>query len=43
MAIKKVTYIGDDLDWAEERLMSLRAYIDANPIDKLKDRIEFSY
>lgn len=41
MAVKKVTYIGDDLDWAEERLMSLRAYVDANPIDKLKDRIEW--
>ena len=41
MATKKVTYIGDDLDWAEERLQSLKAYIDANPLDKLKDRIEW--
>lgn len=41
MAVKKTVYIGDDLDWAEERLNSLKAYIDNNPIDKLKDRIEW--
>lgn len=38
---KKNNYINTDLDWAEEQLASWRAYIDANPIHELKDRIEW--
>jgi uncharacterized protein YlxP (DUF503 family) len=38
---KKNIYITDDLDWAESQLQTWRAYIDANPIHELKDRIEW--
>lgn len=41
MAAKKNNYISTELDWAEEQLLSWRAYIDANPIHLLKDRIEW--
>jgi hypothetical protein len=37
---KKTTYIDIELEWAEEQLKSWKAYVDANPIHKLKDRIE---
>ena len=38
---KKTTYINTELDWAEEQLTSWRAYVTANPIEKLVDRIEW--
>jgi len=41
MAVKKNTYIGTELDWAEQQLQTWRAYVDANPLHELKDRIEW--
>lgn len=41
MAVKKETYVNTELDWAEEQLKSWRAYVDKNPFDTLKDRIEW--
>jgi len=38
---KKTTFINAELDWAEQQLESWKAYVDANPIHTLKDRIEF--
>lgn len=38
---KKPIYIDVELDWAEQQLDSWKRYVDANPIDKLKDRIEW--
>jgi len=40
MAKKQNNYVSTELDWAEEQLATWRAYVDANPLDKLKDRIE---
>ncbi|WP_370574375.1 hypothetical protein [Methanomethylovorans sp.] len=40
-APKKTTYINTELDWAEEQLSSWRAYVDANPMHQLIDRIEW--
>ncbi len=40
-AIKKTTYINTELEWAESQLVSWRAYVDANPMHELKDRIEW--
>jgi hypothetical protein len=40
-APKKTTYINTELDWAEEQLSSWKAYVDANPMHELKDRIEW--
>jgi len=37
----KTTYINTELDWAEEQLVSWKAYVDANPMHELKDRIEW--
>lgn len=39
--IKKTTYINTELEWAEQQLQSWRAYVDANPMHELKDRIEW--
>ena len=39
--IKKTTYINTELEWAEQQLASWRAYVDANPMHELKDRIEW--
>lgn len=39
--INKTTYINTELDWAESQLASWRAYVDANPMHELKDRIEW--
>lgn len=36
---KKNSYITAELDWAEEQLKSWKAYIDANPIHELKERM----
>jgi len=41
MATKKTTYVNAELDWAEEQLQSWKAYVDANPLHTLKDRIEW--
>lgn len=41
MAIKKNTYIEVELLWAEQQLTTWRAYVDANPLHELKDRIEW--
>lgn len=41
MAIKKTTFINTELSWAEEQLHSWKAYVDANPLHELKDRIEW--
>jgi len=42
MAAKKAnTYINADLDWSEEQLKKWRNYIDNNPIDQLKDRMDY--
>lgn len=38
---KKTTYINAELEWAEEQLHSWKAYIDANPLHEMKDRIEW--
>lgn len=37
----KTTYINTELDWAEEQLVSWKAYVDANPLNLIKDRIEW--
>ena len=41
MANKKQTYVSAELEWAEAKLAEWRAYIDGNPINTLKDRIEW--
>lgn len=41
MAVKKQTYINTELEWAEQQLVTWRAYVDANPLHELKDRIEW--
>jgi hypothetical protein len=38
---KKQAYVNTELDWAEQQLTTWRAYIDNNPINELKDRIEW--
>ena len=40
-APKKTTYINTELDWAEQQLASWKEYVDANPLHKLTDRIEW--
>jgi hypothetical protein len=40
-APKKTTYINTELNWAEEQLASWKSYVDANPLHKLVDRIEW--
>jgi hypothetical protein len=40
MAVKN-NYISTELDWAEQQLVTWKAYIDANPLHTLKDRIEW--
>lgn len=37
----KTTYINAELDWAEQQLASWKAYVDANPLHELTDRIEW--
>lgn len=41
MALNKTTYISIELEWAEKQLISWKAYVDANPLDQLRDRIEW--
>lgn len=40
MAVKN-NYISTELDWAEQQLTTWKAYVDANPLHLLKDRIEW--
>jgi len=37
----KTTYINTELAWAEEQLDSWKAYVDANPLHELVDRIKW--
>ena len=37
---KKHIFVEAELDWAEEQLVNWKAYVDANPLHELKDRIE---
>lgn len=41
MAIKKQIYSEVELEWAENQLLSWKAYVDANPLVSLKDRMDF--
>lgn len=41
MATKKNIFVEAELDWAEEQLISWKAYVDQNPLHELKDRIEW--
>src|SRR5690606_36097601 len=41
MPAKKQIYISAELEWAEEKLLEWREYIDANPIPQLEDRVEW--
>jgi len=41
MATKKSSYVNTELDWAEEQLSTWKAYVDANPLHQLTDRIEW--
>lgn len=41
MTVRKTTFINTELEWAEEQLITWRAYVDANPLHQLKDRIEW--
>jgi hypothetical protein len=41
MAVKKNTYINTELEWAEAQLVSWKAYVDANPLHELEDRIKW--
>ncbi len=38
---KKNNYITAELEWSETQLESWKAYVDANPLHELKDRIEW--
>jgi len=40
MAKKQNSYISTELEWAESQLATWRAYVDDNPLNELKDRIE---
>lgn len=41
MATKKNNYITAELDFAEQQLASWKAYVEKNPFEDLKDRIEW--
>src|SRR6478736_5414265 len=41
MATKRTTYTDVELKWAEAQLVTWKAYVDANPLNELKDRIEW--
>jgi hypothetical protein len=36
---KKNSFVSVDLEWAEQQLASWKAYVDANPIKDLRDRV----
>ena len=39
--VKKDTYVGAELEFAEQQLESWKAYVEAHPLEELKDRIEY--
>jgi hypothetical protein len=41
MAVKKQTYINAELEWAEQKLVEWKNYVDSNPFHEMKDRIEW--
>ena len=41
MATTSKTYVNTELKWAEAQLKSWRAYVDANPMHTLEDRIKW--
>jgi hypothetical protein len=41
MSNKRRTFIDIELEWAEQQLRTWKEYIDSNPINELKDRIEW--
>jgi len=41
MAVKKDTYVGAELDWAEQQLETWKEYVDAHPLATLKDRLSY--
>ena len=41
MATKKEIYTSAELEWCEQKLLEWKEYIDSNPINGLKDRIEW--
>lgn len=38
---KKQIYINTELEWAEQKLQEWKQYVDDNPFQHMKDRIEF--
>jgi hypothetical protein len=40
-ATTKTTYITAELEWAEIQLTNWKAYVDANPLHEIKDRIQY--
>lgn len=40
MAKKQNNYISAELEWSEKQLKTWKAYVDNNPLNELKDRIE---
>lgn len=41
MATKRQTYINAELEWAEQKLLEWKQYVDENPFQHMKDRIEW--
>jgi len=39
--VKKQIYINTELEWAEQKLQEWKQYVDENPFQHMKDRIEF--
>ena len=38
---KRQSYVSTELDWSEEKLGEWREYVDKNPLNSLKDRVEW--
>jgi hypothetical protein len=41
MATRRQTYINAELEWAEQKLLEWKQYVDDNPFQSMKDRIEW--
>ena len=41
MSVKKQMYINAELEWAEQKLVEWKNYVDSNPFHEMKDRIEW--
>lgn len=41
MATKKSSFINAELEWAEQQLVTWKAYVDTNPLHELRDRMSF--